>query len=65
MECIDPNRRGQDRDNYIWIKEMQEKNKLVVRTEAKNLYQDAQGRIDIALKFNDMVRKGEVGPIMC
>ncbi len=63
MECIDPNRRGQDRDNYIWIRDA-EKNKLVVGTEARILYQDTQGRIDIALKFNDMVRKGEVGPIM-
>ncbi|MEG1795334.1 MAG: urocanate hydratase [Clostridium sp.] len=63
MECIDPNRRGQDRDNYMWIRDA-EKNKLVVGTEARILYQDAQGRIDIALKFNDMVRKGEVGPIM-
>ncbi|MBZ9685143.1 urocanate hydratase [Clostridium estertheticum] len=63
MGCIDPNRRGQDRDNYIWIRDA-EKNKLVVGTQARILYQDAQGRIDIALKFNDMVRKGEVGPIM-
>lgn len=63
MECIDPNRRGQDRDNYIWIRDA-EKNQLVVGTEARILYQDAQGRIDIALKLNDMVRKGEVGPIM-
>ena len=29
MDCIDPNRRGQDRDNYIWIRDAQ-KNKLVV-----------------------------------
>lgn len=63
MECIDPNRRGQDRDNYIWIRDA-EKNKLVVGTEARILYQDAEGRMKIALKFNDMVRKGEVGPIM-
>ncbi|MBU3182502.1 urocanate hydratase [Clostridium psychrophilum] len=63
MECIDPNRRGQDRDNYIWIRDA-EKNKLVVGTQARILYQDAKGRIDIALKFNDMVRLGEVGPIM-
>ncbi|OQX70690.1 MAG: urocanate hydratase, partial [Candidatus Cloacimonas sp. 4484_275] len=28
------------------------------------LYQDAQGRLAIALKFNEMVRKGEIGPIM-
>ncbi|QCX33711.1 urocanate hydratase [Caloramator sp. E03] len=63
MECIDPNRRGQDRDNYIWIRDA-EKNNLVVGTQARILYQDAYGRMKIALKFNEMVRKGEVGPIM-
>jgi urocanate hydratase len=63
MECIDPNRRGQDRDNYVWIRDA-EKNKLVVGTQARILYQDAMGRTKIALKFNEMVRKGEVGPIM-
>lgn len=63
MECIDPNRRGQDRDNYIWIRDA-EKNQLVVGTQARILYQDAMGRTKIALKFNEMVRKGEVGPIM-
>ena len=63
MECIDVNRRGQDRDNYNWIRDA-EKNALVVGTEARILYQDAMGRLNIALKFNDMVRKGEVGPIM-
>jgi urocanate hydratase len=63
MSCIDPNRRYQDRDNYNWIRDA-EKNGLVVGTEARILYQDAMGRINIALKFNDMVRKGEVGPIM-
>jgi urocanate hydratase len=63
MECIDPNRRGQDRDNYIWIRDAQ-KNKLVVGTKARILYQDAEGRVRIALKFNEMVRKGEIGPVM-
>lgn len=63
MECIDPNRRGQDRDNYNWIRDA-EKNALVVGTQARILYQDAMGRLKIALKFNEMVRKGEVGPIM-
>ncbi len=63
MECIDPNRRGQDRDNYVWIRDA-EKNKLVVGTKARILYQDAFGRTKIALKFNEMVRNGEVGPIM-
>ena len=63
MTVIDPNRRGQDRDNYIWIRDA-EKNKLVVGTQARILYQDALGRRDIALKFNYMVRKGEIGPVM-
>ncbi|PKM83609.1 MAG: urocanate hydratase [Firmicutes bacterium HGW-Firmicutes-13] len=63
MECIDPNRRFQDRDNYMWIKNA-DRNELVVGTQARILYQDAAGRIKIALKFNEMVREGEVGPIM-
>lgn len=63
MDCIDPNRRAQDRDNYVWIRDA-EKNKLVVGTQARILYQDALGRMKIALKFNDMVRKGEIGPVM-
>ncbi|HEY3425408.1 MAG TPA: urocanate hydratase [Negativicutes bacterium] len=63
MACIDPERRGQDRDNYIWIRDAQ-KNKLVVGTKARILYQDAEGRKNIALKFNEMVRTGEIGPVM-
>lgn len=63
MDCIDPNRRGQDRDNWIWIRDAKE-NKLVVGTRARILYQDAEGRTRIALKFNEMVRKGEIGPVM-
>ena len=63
MECIDPDRRGQDRDNWTWIRDA-EKNRLVVGTKARILYQDAMGRTKIALKFNDMVRTGQVGPIM-
>lgn len=63
MSCINPNRRGQDRDNYVWVRDAA-KNKLVVGTQARILYQDALGRMNIALKFNDMVRKGEIGPVM-
>lgn len=63
MSCIDPDRRAQDRDNYVWIRDA-EKNKLVVGTKARILYQDAEGRAKIALKFNNMVRKGEIGPVM-
>ena len=63
MECIDPQRRFQDRDNYIWIRDAA-KNKLVVGTKARIFYQDAMGRMTIALKFNQMVRNGEIGPVM-
>ena len=63
MECIDPQRRFQDRDNYVWIRDAQ-KNKLVVGTKARILYQDAMGRMNIALKFNEMVRQSEIGPVM-
>ncbi len=63
MECIDPNRRSQDYDNWAWIRDA-EKNALVVGTQARILYQDAEGRTRIALKFNEMVRSGEIGPVM-
>ena len=63
MACIDPDRRSQDRDNYIWIRDA-EKNSLVVGTQARILYQDEEGRIKIALKFNKMVRDRKIGPVM-
>lgn len=63
MACINPNRRGQDRDNWIWIRDA-EKHNLVVGTQARILYQDAEGRLRIALRFNEMVRNGEIGPVM-
>ncbi len=43
---------------------MPKKNKLVVGTKARILYQDAEGRTRIALKFNEMIRRGEIGPVM-
>ena len=36
----------------------------MVGSQARILYSDAEGRTDIALKFNKMVRDGEVGPII-
>lgn len=63
MEAIDKDRRYQDRDNYNWIRDAEEA-ELVVGTQARILYQDAEGRINIALKFNELVREGKVGPIM-
>ncbi len=63
MSCIDPKRRFQDKDNYEWIKNAKH-NKLVVGTKARILYQDAYGRLKIALSFNKLVRDGKCGPIM-
>jgi len=63
MACIDPKRCSQDRDNYQWIADA-EKNQLVVGTKARILYADEEGRIRIALRFNEMIRKGEIGPVM-
>ncbi len=63
MDCIDPTRRYQDRDNYVWVRDAK-KHKLVVGTQARILYQDAMGRLKIALKFNELVREGKIGPVM-
>ena len=63
MSCINPELRAQDRDNYFWIRDAK-KNQLVVGTKARILYADVKERISIALKFNNLVKKGEIGPIM-
>ena len=63
MRCINPERRAQDRDNYNWIKNAK-KNNLVVGTKARILYADAKERISIALKFNNLVKEGKIGPLM-
>ena len=63
MDCIDPKRCWQDRDNYVWIRDA-ETNNLVVGTQARILYQDEEGRRRIALRFNELVRCGEIGPVM-
>jgi urocanate hydratase len=63
LDCIDKDRRFQDLDNYNWIKNAKTHH-LVVGTKARILYQDAAGRLKIALRFNEMVRNKEVGVIM-
>jgi len=63
MSCIDPNRRGQDRDNWQWIRDADDF-QLVVGTQARILYADAEGRTMIAREFNQMVREGQIGPVM-
>lgn len=50
---------GQLDDNIHWIKEAR-KNHLVVGSQARILYADAEGRTKIALAFNDAIRRGEI-----
>ena len=50
-------------DNIQWIKGAQQ-NKLVVGSQARILYADAEGRMRIAAAFNNAVAKGEIGPII-
>ncbi len=50
-------------DNIQWIKGAQE-NKLVVGSQARILYADAEGRMKIAKAFNDAIAKGEIGYVV-
>jgi urocanate hydratase len=50
-------------DNIQWIKAAQE-NKLVVGSQARILYADAEGRVKIAEAFNDAINKGEIGTVI-
>lgn len=50
-------------DNIQWIKGAQE-NKLVVGSQARILYADAEGRTKIAKAFNDAIARGEIGYIV-
>jgi len=53
----------QMQDNITWIKGAQE-NKLVVGSQARILYADAEGRMKIAEAFNQAIAKGEIGPVV-
>jgi urocanate hydratase len=50
-------------DNIRWIKGAQE-NKLVVGSQARILYADAEGRIKIAAAFNKAIKEGKIGPVV-
>ncbi len=50
---------GQMADNIHWIREAG-KNKLVVGSQARILYADAEGRAKIALAFNEAIKRGEI-----
>ena len=53
----------QMQDNIKWIKGAQE-NKLVVGSQARILYADAEGRIKIAEAFNQAIAKDEIGTVV-
>lgn len=50
-------------DNIQWIKGAQE-NKLVVGSQARILYADAEGRTKIAEAFNKAIKKGKIGNVV-
>lgn len=50
-------------DNIQWIKGAQE-NRLVVGSQARILYADAEGRMKIAAAFNKAIAAGEIGPVV-
>ncbi|MBX2900795.1 MAG: urocanate hydratase [Cyclobacteriaceae bacterium] len=54
---------GQLADNIQWIKSAKA-NKLVVGSQARILYANAEGRIEIAAAFNQAIRKGKIGPVV-
>ena len=53
----------QMQDNITWIKDAK-KNKMVVGSQARILYADAEGRVKIAKAFNDAVAKGVIGAVV-
>lgn len=55
--------RQQMEDNIRWIKAAGE-NKMVVGSQARILYADAEGRAKIAQAFNEAIRNGEIGPVV-
>ena len=53
----------QMQDNITWIKDAKQ-NKLVVGSQARILYADAEGRMKIAAAFNAAIARGEIGPVV-
>ncbi|CAM3408255.1 Urocanate hydratase [Flavobacterium longum] len=53
----------QMQDNIRWIIGAQQ-NKLVVGSQARILYADAEGRMKIAEAFNEAIANGHIGPIV-
>jgi urocanate hydratase len=55
--------RQQMDDNIQWIRQA-EQNQLVVGSQARILYADAEGRMRIAAAFNEAIGQGEIGPVI-
>ena len=53
----------QMQDNITWIKDAK-KNNMVVGSQARILYADAEGRVKIAKAFNDAIQEGSIGPVV-
>ena len=53
----------QMQDNITWIQNAKD-NKMVVGSQARILYADAEGRSKIALAFNKAIANGEIGPVV-
>ncbi len=53
----------QMQDNITWIRDAK-KNKLVVGSQARILYADAEGRVKIAKAFNDAIASGKIGAVV-
>lgn len=53
----------QMQDNITWIQNAKS-NKMVVGSQARILYADAEGRVKIAEAFNNAIAKGEIGAII-
>lgn len=53
----------QMQDNISWILDAKQ-NKLVVGSQARILYADAEGRAEIAAAFNEAIKRGEIGPVV-
>ncbi len=63
METAPQEIRQQMQDNITWIRGAQQNN-LVVGSQARILYADAEGRIKIADAFNRAIATGEIGPVV-
>lgn len=63
LKTAPPEIQRQLEDNINWIRSAGA-NKLVVGSQARILYADAEGRIEIARAFNQAIAKGEIGPVV-